>query len=108
MAVRKVDGGVDGNGSIASFFFALIFFTRYQRAGQPLEETLCAALSFDVRDGSRNRHFGLAFQNVDIRGSKLPFAANDFALAEPTLDYRAARQHQNCSGDPLKDRYTPE
>src|SRR5260370_30679013 len=98
MAVRKVDGGVDGNGSIASFFFALIFFTRYQRAGQPLEETLCAALSFDVRDGSRNRHFGLAFQNVESRGSKLAFSANDFALAEPSLDDLAAIQLDNSSG----------
>ncbi len=61
-----------------------------------------------MRDGSRNRHFGLAFQNVESRGSKLAFAANDFALAEPALDDGAAIQLEKCSGDALKDRYLQE
>src|SRR6266436_4151481 len=103
IAVSEIDGGVDGNGSVSHFLVALIFFTRDERAGQPLEETPCAALGFDVGDGSGDGDFGFSFENVESRGAKFAFAANDFVFAEAALDDRAAIELEEGAGDAFEN-----
>src|SRR5467141_1604262 len=108
ITVSEIDGSIDRNGSVSRFFLALIFFTRDERASQPLKETLRTALRFDVRDRSRNGNSSLAFKNVESRGSELAVAADNFAFAEPPLDDRPALQFQQRSRDALENRNLQE
>src|SRR5229473_423033 len=104
IAVSEVNRGVDGNGSVACFFLALVFLARDERAAQPLEKSFGAALRLDVRDGRGDGNFGLAFENVESRGAELAFAADDFAFAEAPFDDGAAVELQEGSGDTFKYR----
>src|SRR6266478_456887 len=100
--VSEVNGGVDGNGSVERFFRALVFFARDERASQPLKKSFCTALRLDVRDGSGDGDFGLAFENVEGRGTEFAFAADYFAFAEAALDDGAAIELEESTGDALE------
>src|SRR5256885_14094360 len=104
IAVSEVDGGVDGNGSVARFLLALVFFARDERAGQPLEEALCAALGLDVGHGCGNGDFGFSFENVKSGGTEFAFAADDLVLAKAVLDDGAAIEFEEGSGDAVEYR----
>ena len=108
IAVGEIDGSVDGNRSVAHFLFALVFFARNKRAGQPLEKSFCSTMRLDVRDGAGNGDFTLAFENIESCGAEFTFAANDLTSMEATFDDRAAIEFEERTGDAFENRNLQE
>ncbi len=92
IAVCEIHGRIDWNRPVARFFRALVFFAGNESARQPFEKPLCPALCLNVCDRSGNGNFSLAFENVESRGTKFAFAADDFAFAKAPFNDRAAIQ----------------
>src|SRR5260370_2164193 len=103
MGVREINGSVDGNGSVARFLFALVFFTSDEGAGQPLEESFGAALRFDVSNRSGDGNIGLALENVESGRSKFTFSANNFAFTKAAPDNSPAIELEESAGDAFEN-----
>ena len=103
IAVGEIDGSVDGNGAIGSFFVALVFFTTDENAGEAFEKALGATVSFDVGDGRGDGHLGLAFDEVKRGGAEIAFAADDLAGAEAAFDDGAAVEFEEGAGHSGED-----
>ena len=88
--VGEVDAGVNGDGAVARFALAFVFFAGDEGAGEAFEETFGAPIGFYVGDGGGNGNFGFAFENIKRGGAKFAFAADDFAFAEAAFHDGAA------------------
>src|SRR6267142_1799048 len=97
VAVRKVDRRVDGNGSVACFFLALVFFARNESAGEAFDESFGSALRLDVGDRRGDGDEGLTFKNIECGGAKFAFAADDLAFPVVALDDGATVQLEKRS-----------
>jgi len=99
IAVGEVDGSVDGDGAVAGFLVAVVFFAADENAGEAFEEALGAAMRFDVSDGSGDGDLRLAFEDVERGRAEVAFAADDFAGAETALDDGAAIEIEEGAGN---------
>ena len=102
IVVRQIDRGIDGNAGARSFFFATLLAASSQAAGQPAQKSARAALRLHVRHGRREKHLGLAFENVERSGSVFAFAADDLALLEMTAHHCVLVELQKSSRDFLE------
>src|SRR5262249_17097485 len=104
ISVSEIDGSINGNGAVVRFLGALVLLTRNQRTREALEEAGGAALGLYVGDGRGDGDAGFAFEDVERRGAKIAFAADDIASAEAAAHNGATIHLEESAGYSGEDR----